>query len=228
MTETQKLEELIETTQKQLSLHERERLFTPDPEARQKVEQEIEHLQRELFQHRKLLAALSGDEPLPKVLSDTSRPHVFISYSHADKEWLDRLLSHLQPIRDIGVLDFWDDTRIAPGSRWREEAEIALKAAKAVILLVSADFLASDFIAERELPFLIEAAQKRGVLICSIVLSPCRFARTPLAQFQAINSPSSPLTSKSKHEQERILSTAAEVIRKAVAAGRTGLESTKA
>ncbi len=47
-----------------------------------------------------------------------TRPKIFISYSHEDKEWLERLLVHLKPLERGGTIDLWDDTRIKTGDRW--------------------------------------------------------------------------------------------------------------
>jgi hypothetical protein len=134
------------------------------------------------------------------------RTNVFISYSHQDAEWLQRLRVHLKPLEREHRIEIWDDTRIKPGSRWREEIKKALATTKVAVLLVSADFLASDFIAADELPPLLSAAEKEGAIILPVILSPSRFSRTTsLSQFQAVSDPSKPLIDMAKGEQEAIL-----------------------
>jgi len=118
-------------------------------------------------------------------------PQVFISYSHQDKEWLERLKVHLKPLVRSG-LEVWDDTRIQAGGDWRGEIETALAAARVAVLLISPDFLASDFIAEIELPALLEAAEQRGTKILPLILYSSLFADTQLARYQSVNGPTQP------------------------------------
>ncbi len=140
-------------------------------------------------------------------------PRVFISYSHADKKWLERLKRHLKPLVREGNLDCWDDTHIRPGDDWQQEIRNALDAAQAAVLLISADFFASDFIDETELPPLLAAAQEKGVRILPLILSASRFARDPsLARFQAVNSPDRPLNEMPEGEQEKVLERLAHTI----------------
>lgn len=130
-------------------------------------------------------------------------PNVFVSYSHSDREYLDRLLVHLRPLEREGLIDLWVDTRLRAGDRWKKEIEKALARATVAILLVSADFLASDFITDNELPPLLRNAEEKGTRIVPLIVKPCRFARDKnLRHFQAINDPKRSLILLPPGEQE--------------------------
>lgn len=109
-------------------------------------------------------------------------------------------------------MDIWDDMKISAGSLWREEIEKALLCTKVAILLISADFLASSFIAEIELPALLAAAQSDGAVILPVILSPCRFADSKLSQFQAVNNPSKPLSGMNFNDRERVWDNVAKTV----------------
>jgi len=143
----------------------------------------------------------------------SDRTKVFISYSHQDEDWLNRLSIHLRPLeRDYGI-DIWSDRKIGAGLKWREEIEKAISSAKVAVLLVSASFLASDFIAKDELPPLLNAAEKEGATILPVIISASRFLRTSnLCQFQAVNDPSIPLINLPRGDQEAILVKVSEAI----------------
>lgn len=130
-------------------------------------------------------------------------PNVFISYSHSDREYVDRLLVHLKPLEKEGLIDLWLDTRLRAGDRWKKEIEKALSRSTVAVLLVSADFLASDFITDNELPPLLRNAEEKGTRIVPLIAKPCRFARDKnLRHFQAINDPKQSLVLLSPGEQE--------------------------
>jgi hypothetical protein len=135
--------------------------------------------------------------------ASTARNQVFISYSHKDKKWLQKLQVMLAPLDREGRIKIWDDTQITPGARWREEIEKALAAARVAVLLVSSNFLASDFIAHQELPPLLEAAARDHVRILWVAVGPSLYKATPIAAYQAVNDPAKPLNSLSPAKQEQ-------------------------
>ena len=152
-----------------------------------------------------------------------TRDRVFISYSHADADILRRLQVHLVPLKRAHLHEIWDDTRIAPGQLWRDEIRKALRAAKAGVLLVSADFLASPFIMEDEVPQLLGAAADEGAVILPVIVSPCRFVETTsLSRFQSVNPPSRPLSLMTAHEREMVFYQVSAAVEGALARAHTG------
>jgi tetratricopeptide (TPR) repeat protein len=137
---------------------------------------------------------------------------VFICYSHENAQQLARLQVHLAPLEREGIIDLWNDTNIAAGVVWKDAIFTALKAAKVAIILVSADFLASDFIIEHELPTLLEQVKAGGTTIIPVIISHCLFATTKLGAFQSINPPNQPLLTLSIVDQEQIWKKVAEVV----------------
>jgi len=153
--------------------------------------------------------------PPPPPRRNPSPPHVFISYSQKDRRWLERLQIHLKPLEREAIITRWDDTLIEPGTQWQPEITRALSLAKVAVLLISADFLASDYVRNNELPPLLDAAREAGTTILPLILSPCRFAREEsLAKFQAVNNPERPLNSLTKAKQEKVFDLLCESIEK--------------
>lgn len=131
------------------------------------------------------------------------RQKVFISYSHLDKEYLSDIQRHFKPF--LKQVDFWDDTKIQPGQKWKKEIEKAISETKVAILLISTDFLGSDFIATDELPPLLKAAEVSGAVILTIILKPCLFEEyDELNQYQAMNPPSRPVIRMDYAEKEEL------------------------
>jgi CheY-like chemotaxis protein len=139
--------------------------------------------------------------------ADKGKKTVFISYSHKDHLWLERVQTHLKVLEHLGVKFIaWDDTQIKAGTRWRDAIEKALSAATVAILLVSTDFLASSFIQEKELPPMLKAAADDGTTILSIILKPCLFTgNSELSTYQSLNDPSQALSKLTEPEQDEIL-----------------------
>ena len=137
------------------------------------------------------------------------RSKIFVSYSHKDAKWLELFRTHMKVLENEGAaVDLWDDTKIKAGMKCREEIEKALKETKVAVLLVSTEFLASDFVNKYELPRLLKAAEDEGATIISLILKPCRFMEHKgLSQFQAINDPERPLIKMSGVNRDSLLVT---------------------
>lgn len=132
------------------------------------------------------------------------RDQIFISYSHADSEYQLRLRKHLSIFERTGSVRYWADTQLRTGDQWRKEIEDNIERTAVAILLVSADFLASDFIRSNELPPLLDAWEKSGVHILPVIVKPCSFSHVhELSRFQAVNDPEHTIVEMTEAEQER-------------------------
>jgi hypothetical protein len=140
-----------------------------------------------------------------KTMTKHERDHVFISYSHKDERWLQRLLTMLAPLIDTGAIRPWSDRNIAPGSEWKAEIERALQAAKVAVLLVSPDFFSSRFIVNNELPPLLDAAQRFGLTILWVAVRPAIYEATGIAKYQAANDPAKPLSGLTVAQREQAI-----------------------
>lgn len=156
-------------------------------------------------------AVASPDEP-DIDLSSPTPSLVFVSYSRKDRRWLDRLMTALKPLVRQQSIDCWDDKRIQAGTHWRAEIRRALAAASVAVLLVSDDFLASDFIYENELPPLLEAAENDEVAILWVAVRHSQYKNTKLWAYQAANNPDRPFSSLRSWERDRDLVVIAEQI----------------
>ena len=132
------------------------------------------------------------------------RSGIFVSYSHADRDWLDRLRTHLAPFARDERLDLWDDTKISPGSNWAAEIDKALGEARVAVLLVSPDFLASDFVARVELPAILRRARS-DLTVVWIPIRASAYQVTPLKEFQAAYDPHRPLATLSRARQDEAM-----------------------
>jgi hypothetical protein len=143
----------------------------------------------------------------------SQRQGVFMSYSHHDVKWLERLRIHLKPI--LGSEMIWDDTIIRPGAKWSVEIEHAIASARVAVLLVTPYWLASEYIVSNELPQIIKR-HEQGLTIFWIAVEPSTVRHTLLEKYQAANDPNHPLSTLSRAAQDRELVAIAEKIIAAV------------
>src|SRR6185295_362130 len=113
-------------------------------------------------------------------------PTVFISYSHKDEDWKDRLVTHLGVLQHQGRLRTWTDRNIGAGDEWFEEIRKAMNEARVAVVLVSANSLTSKFILHTEMPHLLERRTKDGMTVFPVICEDCAWEQVPwLAKLQA-------------------------------------------
>src|SRR5215207_4704932 len=149
--------------------------------------------------------------------SVVQRDLVFLSYSHADPAWRDRLLVLLKPFVRQGRLQVWADPYIAVGGLWRRDIETALNRARVGVVLLTPDLLASDFVADVEMPHLLRAAAAGAITLVVVPIDAhpsgsTKFADGDLLDFQWPWSPSEPLSELPPDRRTRALVTVTEAI----------------
>jgi tetratricopeptide (TPR) repeat protein len=105
--------------------------------------------------------------------------NVFISYSHKDEKWKDRLQPHLKILEQHGHIELWDDRKIDVGDTWYNEIEGAMMDAVVAVCLISADYLASDFVTKEEIPYLLERREKEGMHLFPVLVRSCPWKIVP-------------------------------------------------
>jgi hypothetical protein len=127
---------------------------------------------------------------------------VFYSYSHKDSRMLERLRTHMAMLRREGLITEWFDREIEAGGQWRGEIERELEAADVILLLVSADFLASDFCYEQEMARAVERARRGETLLIGVMLHGVDgWEGSPFAEFQVVPRDARPISKWSNQNE---------------------------
>lgn len=138
---------------------------------------------------------------------------VFISYSHKDEAWKDRLQTQLTVLEMEGMFAVWEDRQIMMGDNWYPAIEKAMNEADIAILLVSADFLTSRFIRGEEIPRLLERRKQEGIRVIPLILKPCPWRKVSwLNAMQGGSKDNAVLSTLSEPQQDQVLSQLAENI----------------
>jgi len=118
---------------------------------------------------------------------------VFISYSKADDGHLQNLKNHLSPLVRDGMIRAWDDKDLLPGEEWDKSIRQQLSTADVIILLVSSDFLATEYIWQ-EIGIAIERHELAEALVVPVIVRPCAWTDAPFARFNALPEKGKPIT----------------------------------
>lgn len=122
---------------------------------------------------------------------------VFFSYSHQDEVLRNELEKHLSVLRRQGVIDIWTDHRIGPGEEISGEIDRYLESADIILLLVSPDFLNSDYCYDIEMKRAIERHERGEARVVPVILRPCVWQSTPFGGLKALPADGKPVT---KHQ----------------------------
>lgn len=126
---------------------------------------------------------------------------LFVSYSHKDERHRRNLETHLAATRRAGDAVEWHDRRIVAGTVWAEVIDDELKRADIVVLLLSPDFLASDYCYGVELGRAMERHQKQEARVIPVLVRPCDWNHEPIRSLQLLPRDAKPVTEWSNRDR---------------------------
>jgi hypothetical protein len=111
---------------------------------------------------------------------------IFCAYSHKDESLRDELEAHLSILKRRGLISAWHDRRISPGMRWDDEIGAHLNSADIILLLVSSDFINSEYCWNREVTQAMKRHLEREARVVPVILRDCVWDGTPFSALQAL------------------------------------------
>lgn len=111
---------------------------------------------------------------------------IFFCYAHEDEALLHKLKSHLRPLQRQGLIDMWYDRDINAGREWEQEINEHLNTSQIILLMVSPDFMNSDYCYGTEMRRAIERDERREANIIPIILRPVYWQGAPFGKLQAL------------------------------------------
>ena len=125
---------------------------------------------------------------------------VFISYSHHDRELRLELEKHLSNLKRQNVISSWYDGNISPGSEWKPQIIEHLNTDHIILLLISADFLASDFCYSIEMTQAIARHNANQARVLPIILRPTDWKGAPFAKLKILPTDGKAVTKWPTHD----------------------------
>lgn len=119
---------------------------------------------------------------------------IFVSYAHEDRALKEELDKHLKVLKRSSKVEVWSDREIALGQEFNEAIKSELHRADIILLLVSVDFNASDFIWDEELSVAMQRHEQGTAAVVPIILRRCDWDEMPYAKLQALPPQATPLT----------------------------------
>jgi hypothetical protein len=139
------------------------------------------------------------------VFQKPSAPKIFISYSHRDEDFKNELVSTLSVLQRRGIIDTWQDREIKPGDEWYRSIRNAMDECQIALLLVSRDFLNSEFIIGNELPVLFQRRKDAGLRAIPIIVRACLWQGEPILQdLQALPKDGKPVSTFPHRDRDKI------------------------
>ena len=119
---------------------------------------------------------------------------LFFSYSHKDEELRNELETHLGLLKRQGIISAWHDRRITAGREFNEAISAELEKAQIILLLISANFLASDYCFEKEMKRALDKHDEKSAVVIPVILHPCDWHSSPFGKLRATPTDGKPVS----------------------------------
>ena len=120
------------------------------------------------------------------MMTENQAVEVFFSYAHEDEKLRDKLANHLKLLQRQGLINAWYDRDISAGEEWKKEIEQQLNSAQIILLLISDDFLASDFCWSVELERAMRRHEAGEARVIPVILREVDWHGAPFGKLQAL------------------------------------------
>lgn len=111
---------------------------------------------------------------------------VFFSYSHKDENLRDELETHLKLLQRQGIISTWHDRKIGAGNEWKQEIDNNIESANIILILISSDFIASDYCYDNEMKRALERHEKGEATVIPIIVRDVSWSIAPFAKLQVL------------------------------------------
>lgn len=135
-----------------------------------------------------------GRRKAEEPISSSADIQLFYCYAHKDEDLRDELDNHLQALSRQGLISGWHDRCISAGTDWDEEISAHLEQSRIVLLLISSDFIASDYCWSKETKRALERHRTGEARVIPVILRPCYWQSTDLGCLQALPKNGEPVT----------------------------------
>jgi hypothetical protein len=155
----------------------------------------IERIERQIDLKAPVWATLPPIHHASPIVAEGGKVRLFYSYSHRDEKLRDKLEAHLAVLKRNGVIENWHDRRIGAGNEWEGSIDTHLDVADIILLLVSSDFINSNYCYDVELSRAMERHAQGSAKVIPIILRPCLWTEAPFGKLQALPTDGKAVTS---------------------------------
>lgn len=126
---------------------------------------------------------------------------IFFCYAHEDQALLNKLKAHLRPLQRQGLIEMWHDQDISAGTNWEQEISQHLNSAQIILLLISPDFMNSDYCYSVELKQALDRHKRNEARVIPLILRPVVWSEAAFRELQVLPKEGKPVTTWANRDE---------------------------